>query len=611
MAKIYPELLYPNMREDAVKTGEKKVYDAFKNKLPDPFVGFFSVEWLLKKDKETCPDIIDPLYRHEKIKPIAMGEIDFLIIHPGKGILVIEVKGGRIELIDGRWYSTDGKDTLYEIKDPIRQARRNYFALFQSLSKIPRFRNRKFQSGYGILFPDMKSPHQSFGVLVYEEITGFAEDLENPENKISSMMYFWEKLWGKTYPGKAKQLKLDQTDMDTIIKALAPTVKIKKPSIGSRIEEYKKQIFELTEEQFSLLKFLSQTRKALISGGAGTGKTMLAYEKAKQLSRQGFQTLLTCPNRFLAEFLARHSEREENITVLHFHQFCYRWGKRAGFKELIDPDGPRQLELSQGYFDKTLPETLLSALDQIPERFDAVIVDEGQDMRTEWWDYLQLCMRDPEEGIFYIFYDQHQNIWYKDTRLPFNIEPITLTKNLRNNRKIHSLLSTFFDFHSYEPGGPEEGDVNFIALENDGEKLMAQALRELLDKLVVKEKISRSDIAILTGRSKSDSKLAGLKNLGKYDLVDSFSNDQQGIFFSSIRRFRGMEKPVVILIELEELVEPAKLSETLKGRLQCSPQDIPEIARETLYIGLSRAQSFIYIMGLQETISALESLMEN
>ncbi|NLM24181.1 MAG: hypothetical protein GX210_08890 [Firmicutes bacterium] len=335
---------------------------------------------------------------------------------------------------------------------------------------------------------------------------------------------------------------------------------------------------------------------------------MLAFQKALLLARQGFDTLFTCPNKLLADSLAFQAEGVENLTVLNFHQLCYRWGRQAGIPDLVDPDGPGRERMLQEYFDKTLPEALLQALDLIPARFDAIIVDEGQDMNAEWWDILKLSMKDYDAGIFYIFYDQHQTIWYKDNRLPLEVEPVTLVENLRNSKAIYRLLSKYYKGKGdcYQGCGPEGGGIEYLAVDAADPGALIRVLSSLLHRLIEKEKVKPCHIAILTGTSKGNSALAGAAKIGRYPLVDRCLDGEEQIFFSSIRRFRGMERPVVILIELEELFSPDRMRETLGKRLQCRPEDLPGIARETLYIGLSRAQTHLYIIGTPQTIKAIQ-----
>ena len=90
------------------------------------------------------------------------------------------------------------------------------------------------------------------------------------------------------------------------------------------------RLINLTERQMLILDFLSNRRPAQrFKGCAGSGKTMLAMEKARRLASEGFDVLLTCYNAALATSLARHVP--ERITVMHFHGLCRELVKEAGF----------------------------------------------------------------------------------------------------------------------------------------------------------------------------------------------------------------------------------------------------------------------------------------
>ncbi len=136
-----------------------------------------------------------------------------------------------------------------------------------------------------------------------------------------------------------------------------------------------REIVRLTEEQFHLLRFLSRRRRVAIGGCAGAGKTFLATEKAKQLAREGFRTLLTCYNRPLADHLALVTAGTENLEVLGFHQLCYRFAKEAGLSMPTANDH---------VFQEQYPDLLLQAASLLTDRlYDAIIVDEGQDFRDD------------------------------------------------------------------------------------------------------------------------------------------------------------------------------------------------------------------------------------
>src|SRR5262245_20543040 len=64
------------------------------------------------------------------------GEADFVLLHPRHGLLVLEVKGGRINVDEGRWSSIDRYGTRHPIKDPFRQATASKHALLRYLRDV-------------------------------------------------------------------------------------------------------------------------------------------------------------------------------------------------------------------------------------------------------------------------------------------------------------------------------------------------------------------------------------------------------------------------------------------------------------------------------------------
>jgi superfamily I DNA/RNA helicase len=72
------------------------------------------------------------------------------------------------------------------------------------------------------------------------------------------------------------------------------------------------------------------------------------------------------------------------------------------------------------------------------ERFDAVIVDEGQDFRPAWWTVVQRLLRDPARGHLWVFWDPHQNIFTGEANLAerLGLPNYQLSANCRNSRPI-------------------------------------------------------------------------------------------------------------------------------------------------------------------------------
>ena len=180
---------------------------------------------------------------------------------------------------------------------------------------------------------------------------------------------------------------------------LARSFKIRTP-LGVELDREDERLIELTERQFLLLNVLAMRRRVLIAGCAGSGKTMLAIEKARRLYDQGFNVLLTCFNAALAEELAR---KLPEISVLHFHGLCKELAEQAGF-------AIQAAKSEQEYNEAVLPDMLMKAVDETGPMFDAIIVDEGQDFKETYWIALASLLNE-KEGIFYVFYDDNQNLY--------------------------------------------------------------------------------------------------------------------------------------------------------------------------------------------------------
>ena len=134
----------------------------------------------------------------------------------------------------------------------------------------------------------------------------------------------WSGKPGTSAPGRA--------GIDLLVAMLAEPFEIK-PMLRTEIADGDRETVRLTDAQLHLLHMCVASARPII-GGAGTGKTMLAVEKARQLAREGFRTLLVCFNSALAGMLAEEVENVARETgfleVKTFHQLCEDLGREAG-----------------------------------------------------------------------------------------------------------------------------------------------------------------------------------------------------------------------------------------------------------------------------------------
>jgi Nuclease-related domain/AAA domain/UvrD-like helicase C-terminal domain len=569
MAKIFPEELSNRTRKDPKKRAEIKLYDALQQQLPGSWHVFYSVAWLGRTSTEGVP---------------RDGETDFIVVHPNYGILLIEVKGGQISYEGTRrqWISTDQGGNSYDI-DPFNQVIRCKYALINKLKSLPRWSKNWINIVHAVAFPDIYLSSSALPPEAPPEIILDADDLPNIEKHLKNIFEYWK----GHYPNTSKPDPQFALDLERL---LAPTIKLRNPLVLQVEDEYQ-EILRLTDEQCRTLNTLNRVRRAEISGCAGSGKTMMAVEKAKRLASEGFRTLLTCYNKPLAEHLTEVSGNLANLTVCTFHQLCHKMAHQAGIP-LPDPNEGNPTRV----FEHDYPTVLLEAMTlQANLRFDAIIVDEGQDFAEGWWIALESCLAEGRQSVFYIFYDDNQRIYRDRGSIPdyLNLTPVSLQENVRNTRTIHHTLASYYTGENASlPRGPvgRSIEIHNCATDND----LYKNLSQVLNKLTRIEGISCKDIVLLTPKSLKanfphHSIVGDFKFNGNLRLVQKVRDPSNEILCSTIHSFKGLERPIVIVVEIDEFFIENNAVE--KDAL--------------CYVAFSRPRSHLILLGKQPIITEL------
>ena len=303
-------------------------------------------------------------------------------------------------------------------------------------------------------------------------------------------------------------------DLDGVVKGLSPSFQLL-PVLFRQVEEQEERLFRLTEEQMRLLDFLALHRRAGVEGVAGSGKTLLARAQAQRFADAGKTTLLVCYNKALAEWL-RSSQPEgyqDKIVIRHFHGLCTEWCREASVPfQVPSRDQDR-------FWRYDAPELLFQAIERLPRRFDAVVVDEGQDFYPEWWIPLQEINAEGDEGPFYVFYDPKQNLFVEDRlTIPILHPPFVLATNCRNTRQIAETCSRVRGIEiRVRPDAPEGAkcDVHFAPSAEQQQRLG----RQYIDEWIGKGRLKPSQVAILCPHDKARSSFAPLDTIGRVPLT--------------------------------------------------------------------------------------------
>ena len=510
------------------------------------------------------------------------GEMDFLIVHPQLGVLVLEVKGGgiRVDGPSGSWFSVDRYGDAHQIKNPFDQARSNLYDLMTKLEEAPLTMPfcKQYRMQRGVALPNIVVGSGDIGLYGDRAIIIDSTDLNSLDAAVRRVM-----------DSPLKQSALSSDAIKALVQTLQPTMEIKRFGLGARIIEADQEIARLTEQQFQLLDFLQLHTHVAIGGCAGSGKTMLAIEKARRLAIEGFQVLFTCYNRNLAHWVHSQFDIEpddvrQNVTVQHYHGLVASLRKKAGFAMPAFPTDP---DKAQTFYDEIMPQSMSEALHVVDDRFDAIIADEGQDFQEMWWLTLLEALRDPDHGIFYIFYDDNQRIYADHINLPIEIAPYSLDSNFRNTVPIHDQVVRYFGGEPKPKSiGPPGIEPEFIDVADQGP---LQALRKVFARLFTQENVPTGDVVILTTHSQPKSVLKSGTRVGNVRLTwDSYPQSNE-VRVSTIHAFKGLESPIVILTELDHLHENGQ-------------QDY------LMYVGLSRARDHLIVLGElpEPTINRIE-----
>jgi hypothetical protein len=202
-------------------------------------------------------------------------------------------------------------------------------------------------------------------------------------------------------------------------------------SIRDAYRRIDQRVETLTQEQYKVIEELHGRSRALISGNPGSGKTLVAAEKAIRLADAGVKTLFLCHNPLLADWV-REITGSARVDVYDFEDYIDCLAP--------DPDGAKRAwtEYSQPRSDQI--RAALERLQHEEAPYQAVIVDEGQDFADDWWPVVEASTPDGNTSIRYVFFDDQQVLLPYRLNLPAAGWPLSLSRNCRNAGKIYRVM---------------------------------------------------------------------------------------------------------------------------------------------------------------------------
>ena len=558
---------------------------------------------------------------------------DFIILHPARGILFLEVKDWRLENIKKiskhrvELLTNNGKITT---PNPIEQARQCAYQVIDMLEADSRLTvasgdykgKLKFPYGYGVVFTHINQAQlnkalTSEGMAVLPDHLVLCKD-EIPENIDPES--FQQQLWDM-FNYRFNQ-KLSLPDIERIRWHLFPELRIAgtqgeltievddegdSPKTTHTVPDIIK-VMDLQQEQ--LARNLGDGHR-VIHGVAGSGKTMILGFRALQLAQTlSKPVLVLCFNISLAANL-RHYVREKNIEhkvqVYHFHDWCGQQIKTYHC-DVPENDAP--------FFERQVMAVIRGVeKQQIPRaQYGAVLIDEGHDFEPEW---LQLVtqMVDPETDALLLLYDDAQSIYKKSSSLDFSLSSVgikargrtTILKlNYRNTREILEFAYKFSrEFISAEES--DEDHIPVIAPESAGGSGPAPVFRLFEQQSEELDYINRcvskwlhkghepNEIAILVPGNKIAEMIAqrlekaGISCLcmvGKKNKA-AYNPGRPLVTVLTIHSSKGLEFETVVLAGVD--------------RIQFTAKELVDQVR-LMYVGMTRAKNQLLITASGDTV---------
>ena len=486
-------------------------------------------------------------------------ETDFIVFNQNLGILCIEAKAGLPEYRNNRWYYGSGIPMKHD--GPFRQASRRKHGIIDLL----------IQSRLGDIAKRCKFVHAVWFISVVDK--SYFDNKTLPEEAPLELILTQES--ENDLDAAIKRIFSLETRFETSLSNKDKDILLNRvlaPQFGTiSLAEYRrgheKVVFKaLLKEQVALLEYLEEQNNAIINGLAGTGKTVMAKEKALRHADKGEKVLFLCYNSKLKEYLSR-SYPHENIDYYTIGGFaCSKCGTPT-------PDYRALRAVLEDYYcEGTFP-------------YQHIVIDEGQDFgrdeltgrenksETDIIELLKLIMldNDSDNHSFYVFYDKNQMV--QSLSVPEYIREadckLTLYKNCRNTINIAEtslrLLNNPQRLKMYE--GAAMGTTPSFAVCPDEESFF-ESLNKTIEQLWEKH---INDIQILTCKTLTTSLLS------RESMGENYQYKGVKIPFSTCRKFKGLEADAVILIDVD--MDSLKKDENKLG-----------------YVGASRARHELAIL---------------
>lgn len=394
----------------------------------------------------------------------SMRHPDFVVLHPKRGLLILEVKDWKLDTIQSITKSDVSLLTpkgLVHAPNPLEQARQYAHAVVNVLDKDPQlvFSSGRMQGklqfpwAYGVVLTNISRKQfesTDLGdVLESHRVICQDEMVESVEEEA-----FQKRLWDMFTVGGYGKLGLPQ--IDRVRWHMFPEIRLpgKQGGLFDEIEAESAELPDLLRvmdlQQEQLARSMGEGHR-VIHGVAGSGKTLILGYRAEYLAKVSSKPILIlCYNKALAKRLEHWMQEKgvaDKVVVQNFHAWCHR--QLTAYNVGL-PAGSAKRD---GYWDDMVDKVIRGVDSKlIPSgQYEAVLIDEGHDFKPEWFK-LVVQMVDPHTNALLVLYDDAQSIYDHGEKRDFSFKSVgvqaqgrtTILKiNYRNTQEILEFAARF------------------------------------------------------------------------------------------------------------------------------------------------------------------------
>lgn len=348
------------------------------------------------------------------------GELDLIVLGPDIGLVAVEIKSRKFRVDEaGRWSGDGGPES--------RSPELQVSVAANQLGRYLDIHGIKQEVKTALVFTEMS--RREIDGLPIESATAFArEDLGQLSKALA-----------QAFAGSKRPVAADE--VTRISAVLAPRMGVLLPlaselaNIDEFLEKKSRETVRYTEAQANAMLVLNGQKSVAATGPAGTGKTLVAVERAAALATSGHRTAyILGDGSLLAERLRLEFERRGlDVQVMLGSELLAR---------VIKSETPDWKEPVGDQIDTVMVSPAQERWrDLDEERFDAAIVDEAQ-LLEQPDRILRWLKRVP---LVYFFGDPNQVSSFNDYEIPSFDDSVhlSLEENCRNTSTISDAARAF------------------------------------------------------------------------------------------------------------------------------------------------------------------------